>query len=70
MHFYFSLGEFDLVTIYEAPDNTTVAAIGMAIGATGSLTLGLTTPLLIGQEAQAAMQKAHDTKTGYKAPQA
>ena len=56
--FWYAFGEFDGVFLMEAPDNATVAALAMAIGAGGALSKVETTVLLDMQEAQEAMQKA------------
>jgi uncharacterized protein with GYD domain len=56
--FWFAFGEFDGVFLTEAPDNATVAAVAMAIGASGALSDIETTVLLDMDEAQEAMRKA------------
>jgi uncharacterized protein with GYD domain len=56
--FWFAFGDCDGVFIAEAPDNTSAAAISMAVGGTGALS-SLETTVLIGMdEAQEAMRKA------------
>ncbi|MBL8697815.1 MAG: GYD domain-containing protein [Alphaproteobacteria bacterium] len=64
--FWFALGEFDFVAVAEAPDNVSVAAIAMAVGATGSLSAYRTTPLMTTAESVEAMRKAGGT--GYQPP--
>ena len=64
--FWFAFGEFDGVFIIEAPDNTTMAAAAMAVGATGALTSFETTVLLGMDEAQDAMRRA--ASAGYRPP--
>ena len=54
--FYYSFGESDVVTIVDVPDNVTVAALSMAIAASGRLTLK-TTPLLDPTEIDQATKK-------------
>ena len=66
--FYLAFGDYDGVAICEFPDNTSVAACSMAAAATGAYTRFETTGLLTAHEAEAAMKRAHDTKTGYKPP--
>jgi len=66
LSYYFSFGEYDGVAISEFPDNTAATACSMA--ATGAFTRFETTMLLTPTEAEAAMKRAHDTKTGYKPP--
>jgi len=67
--FYFAFGEADVVALIEFPDNVSVAAMGMVLGAAGGLSDARTTVLLTSAEAQAAMAKAH-AHSGYKAPHA
>ncbi len=56
--FYNSFGEYDVVTIYEAPDPSTAAAIEVAARAPGHLTAVKTTALLSAEEGMEAMRKA------------
>ena len=65
-----TFGEYDGVAIVEFPDNTAAAACAMAAAATGGFTRFETTALLTAKEAEAAMRRAHDTKTGYAPPHA
>ncbi|MGO8800310.1 MAG: GYD domain-containing protein [Roseiarcus sp.] len=70
-HYYFAFGEYDGVGICEFQDNAAVAAFSMAAASTGAFSRFETTALLTGKEAEAAMKRAHDTKTtGYKPPNA
>jgi uncharacterized protein with GYD domain len=66
--YYFAMGEYDGVGICEFPDTTSAAACSFAAASTGAFSRFETTPLLTAQEAQAAMKRAHDTKSGYKPP--
>jgi uncharacterized protein with GYD domain len=68
--YYFSFGEYDGLAIGEMPDNTAGAACSMAAMATGAFTRFESTILLTASEAEAAMKKAHNTKTEYKPPHA
>lgn len=71
LHSYFiSFGEYDGVAICEFPDNTAAAACSMAGASTGAFARFETTTLLTAKEAEAAMKQAHNTKTGYKPPNA
>ena len=54
----FSFGEYDIAGIVEAADDTTMAAVAIAIGAGGSIRSAKTTPLLSGDEAVAALKQA------------
>jgi uncharacterized protein with GYD domain len=66
--YYICFGEYDGVAIVEFPDNTAAAACSMGASATGAFARFETTTLLTAKEAEAAMKRAHDTKTGYKPP--
>jgi uncharacterized protein with GYD domain len=68
--YYFAFGDYDGVAICEFPDNTAAAAASMSAAASGGFSRFETTALLTAQEAEAAMKKAHDTKTSYKPPHA
>ncbi|HVE21327.1 MAG TPA: GYD domain-containing protein [Acidocella sp.] len=69
-YYYFSLGDYDGLGICEFPDSKTAAACALAAMATGAFTRFETVSLLSASEAEAAMKRAHDTKTGYKPPHA
>ena len=64
--FYFALGEDDVVVIAEVPDTVTMAALSMAVSASGSLSSFKTTPLLTVDEGVQAMRKAGTV--GYRPP--
>ena len=64
--FYFSFGDYDVVVIAEVPDNVTMAAVAMAVGASGALKSFKTTILLTAEEAVDAMRKA--SSLNYRAP--
>ena len=53
----FPFGEYDVLVIYEAPDDTTAASVAMAIAAAGEVTAGKTTRLLSGQEWLESLRK-------------
>jgi uncharacterized protein with GYD domain len=61
--FYYSLGVDDVYVIVDAPDNTTIAAVSMAVNAAASVRLK-TTVLLTTEEIDAATKKTVD----YRAP--
>lgn len=63
---WFAFGECDVVAIVEVPDNTTAAALSLAIGSTGSMSAFRTTPLMTMAEATEAMKKAG--AAGYQPP--
>ena len=61
--FYYALGDHDAYLIIDAPDNTSVAAVSMAVNATGAVRLK-TTALLTTEEIDAATKKT----VNYRAP--
>jgi uncharacterized protein with GYD domain len=64
--FYFAFGDYDVVTIVELPDNVTMAAVSMAVGAGGAIRDFKTTVLLPMNEGLDAMRKAGTI--GYRPP--
>jgi uncharacterized protein with GYD domain len=56
--FYFCFGEYDGVALYEAPDDTTAAAISMVAVSPGHLKASHTTRLFTVAETMEAMRKA------------
>ena len=46
----FPFGEYDLLVVYEAPDDMTAASVAMAVAAAGEVKSAKTTRLLSGQE--------------------
>ena len=54
----YSFGEYDIAVIVEAADDTTMAAVAIAIAAAGAIKATRTTPLLSGAQWVAALQKA------------
>ena len=61
--FYFTFGLRDAVLIVDLPDNTTAAAMSLAVGASGAVVLK-TTPLI----SIAEMDQAAKKKVGYRPP--
>jgi len=55
--FYFAFGGDDIVTIIDAPDNASVAAITMTVGASGMVDIR-TTVLLTPEEVDSAAKKS------------
>jgi uncharacterized protein with GYD domain len=68
--YFFALGDFDGVAICEFPDHVAATACSMTLASSGGFSRVETIPLLTPQEAEAAMKKARDTKTAYRAPNA
>ena len=56
--FWYAFGDHDGYTLWEAPDNVSMAATALAIGAGGALSSVQTTVLLTVEETLAALQKA------------
>src|SRR5438874_13624310 len=63
---YLTFGDYDIVAIFEMPDNVSAAAFSLAVSASGSVKAFRTTPLLTTQEGVEAMKKA--AKSTYKPP--
>ena len=63
---YLSFGEYDGLTIYEAPDNATVGAVALAAARRGHLRAIKTTPLFSAEESMEVMRRAGGTS--FRAP--
>lgn len=69
LHYYFfSFGDFDIVLIYELPDNVSAASLSMVLSAAGTVTEVETTPLLTMEEAIDAMHTAGNAAGIYQPP--
>ena len=66
LSWYYTFGEYDVLVIYEAPDESTAAAIVLAATAPGHLSKVKTTVLLSAEEGMEAMRKAGEAT--YRAP--
>jgi uncharacterized protein with GYD domain len=64
--FWYAFGDHDGYNLWEAPDDVSMAAVAVAIGAGGALSSFETTVLLTVDETLAALEKAQSIK--YKAP--
>jgi uncharacterized protein with GYD domain len=53
----FPFGEYDLLVVYEAPDDMTAASVAMAIAAAGEVKSAKTTRLLSGEEWLESLRK-------------
>lgn len=60
--FWYAFGDHDGYNLWEAPDNVSMAATALAIGAGGALSSVQTTVLLTVEETLAALQKASSIK--------
>jgi len=58
----FPLGEYDLLVVYEAPDDSTAAALAVAMGAGGAMKAAKTTRLLSGAEWIESLSKAQGSQ--------
>ena len=69
LHYYFfCFGEYDIVLVYELPDNISSASLSMVLTSMGTVTEVETTPLLTMEEAITAMRRAGDTVGIYQPP--
>src|SRR6266705_4493973 len=64
--FWYAFGEHDGYTLWEAPDNVSMAAVALAIGSGGALSSIETTVLMSVDETMDALRKAEQVK--YRAP--
>ena len=64
--FDFAMGDYDIVGIFQLPDNVSAVALAMAVGAAGSISAFKTTVLISMDEAVEAMRKAGTI--GYRPP--
>jgi uncharacterized protein with GYD domain len=64
--FWYAFGEHDAYTLWEAPDNVSMAAVALAITAGGALSSLETTTLLTVDETMDALRKAQ--QVAYRAP--
>jgi uncharacterized protein with GYD domain len=60
--FWYAFGSYDGYTLWEAPDNVSMAAVALAIAGGGALSSFETTVLLTVEETLDAMGKAKDIK--------
>ena len=66
LSWYYTFGEYDVMVIYEAPDESSAAAIVLAAISPGHLSKVKTTVLLSAQDGVEAMRKACEAT--YRAP--
>ncbi len=64
-HMFFCFGEDDVIALIEAPDDETMAACALVVGASGAMAGGSTTKLMTSEQAMKAMAMAKDAKAGY-----
>jgi uncharacterized protein with GYD domain len=59
----FPFGEYDMLVVYEAPDDMTAASVAMAVAAEGEVKSAKTTRVLSGQEWVESLRKRHIVNT-------
>lgn len=64
--FWYAFGEFDGYTLWDAPDNVSMAAVAIALGGGGALSKSETTVLLSVEETLDALSRARSV--GYRPP--
>jgi uncharacterized protein with GYD domain len=62
----YPFGEYDVVVIFEAPDDTAAASLALAVGAGGATRSAKTTKLLSGQEWIDSLRKAQGVAPQYR----
>jgi uncharacterized protein with GYD domain len=60
--FWYAFGSHDGITLWEAPDNVSIAAVVLAIGSGGAVTDLETTVLMTVEDTMAALQAAQKVK--------
>ncbi|MBT7953595.1 MAG: GYD domain-containing protein [Rhodospirillaceae bacterium] len=66
INLYWMFGEHDIVTLYEAPDDSVAMAILLTLSAGGNVASHRTTILMPNDQAMKAMRLASSKRTGYK----
>jgi uncharacterized protein with GYD domain len=59
----FPFGEYDMLVVYEAPDDMTAASVAMAVAAEGEVKSAKTTRVLSGHEWVESLRKRHIVNT-------
>jgi uncharacterized protein with GYD domain len=62
----YPFGEYDVLAVYDAPDDTAAAALALAFSAGGAVKAARTTRLLSGQEWMASLRKAQGVAPQYR----
>jgi uncharacterized protein with GYD domain len=70
----FPFGEYDVMVVYEAPDDMTAASVAMTVAAAGEVKSAKTTRLLSGQEWLDSLRKrrivtAHAARVSHEPPE-
>lgn len=69
LHAFVALGSSDVVVLSEFQDDTSMVAVTLAVGATGTVTNAATTKLLTFAQFAEAMKKAGQIAKSYTPPQ-
>jgi uncharacterized protein with GYD domain len=69
LNLFFTLGESDVMVITEHPDDSSAAAMALAVASSGSVCNGSTTKLMTSKEFLASMKKAKKAGKSYQPPQ-
>jgi uncharacterized protein with GYD domain len=67
-HYFFAFGDYDIVILYEAPDNASAAAAVLTALGAGAADVSETTVLMSMEQAVAAMTKAGTVSGAYRPP--
>ena len=67
-HFFFALGDTDVIAIAELPDDTDMVAASLTVSASGNFSKASTTKLMTSSEAKEAMSKANAVASAYTPP--
>ena len=68
-HIFVALGSADVVVLAEVPDDVSMVAVSLAVGAAGTVTNAATTKLINMSQYVAAMKVAGRIAASYKPPQ-
>jgi uncharacterized protein with GYD domain len=66
--FYYAFGEFDIVTIFDLPDDAAAAALSLAVTSTGRVKSLRTHRLIDADEAPAMFAHAKEAVSAYQVP--
>ncbi len=67
-HFFFALGDTDIIAIIEVPDDTDMVAGSLIVSASGNFSNASTTKLMTSSQAKEAMSKAKAVASAYTPP--
>jgi uncharacterized protein with GYD domain len=67
-HLFFAFGKYDVICLIEAPDDTSMAAVAMAVAAAGTVSAAATIKLMTAEEAMTAMTQAGKAMAAYRPP--